>query len=143
MTRQRHAIPTGLAVEDRFLTYWAYSLSMRQFLILVAGIAVAYGTWQDHPGLTLPLRTALPAATLAVAAVVALARPAGQPPERWAFVLARYRRTRAPALWRPLPAPAAPRRGADAALVGLTPIPRWGAGDESTAGVGAGEEGGR
>ena len=49
MTRQRHAIPTGLAVEDRFLTYGAYSLSMRQFLILVAGVALAYGLWKDHP----------------------------------------------------------------------------------------------
>ncbi len=128
MTRQRHAIPTGLAVEDRFLTYGAYSLSMRQFLILVAGIALAYGLWKDHPDLPLPLRAASAAATLAVAAIVALARPAGQSLDRWAFVLARYRRTRAPAPWRPLPSRVGERRAADAALVGLTPTPRWGQG---------------
>ena len=126
MTPQRHAIPTGLAVEDRFLSYGAYSLSMRQFLILMAGIALAYGLWKDHPGLALPLRAALAAATLALAAVVALAHPGGQPLERWAFVLARYRRTRAPALWRPLPPPPDARRARDVALVGLTPPPRWG-----------------
>ena len=126
MTRQRHAIPTGLAVEDRFLTYGAYSLSLRQFLILVAGVALAYGLWKDHPELPLPLRAAAAAATLALAAVVALARPAGQSLDRWVFVLARYRRTRAPAPWRPLPSRVGARRASDAALVGLTPTPRWG-----------------
>lgn len=135
MTRQRHAIPTGLAVEDRFIAYGAYSLSMRQFLILVAGVALAYGLWKDHPDVPLPLRAALTVSTLAVAAIVALARPAGQPLERWAFVLARYRRTRAPALWRPLPARAGESRAADAVLVGLTPTPRWGGGDERPASI--------
>lgn len=141
MSHQRHAIPTGLAIEDRFLTYGSYSLSMRQFLILVAGVALAYGLWKDHPDLPLPLRAASAATTLALAAVLALARPAGQSLDRWAFVLARYRRTRAPAPWRPLPARAGERRASDAALVGLTPTPRWGsgvgsAGDDDGEGVG-------
>lgn len=142
MTRQRHAIPTGLAVEDRFLTYGAYSLSMRQFLILVAGVALAYGLWKDHPDLALPLRAAFAAVTLALAAVVALARPAGQSLDRWVFVLARYRRTRAPAPWRPLPSRGDERRATDAALVGLTPTPRWGHG-VGPAGGDAGEGVGR
>lgn len=128
MSRQRYAIPTGLAVEDRFIAYGAYSLSMRQFLTLVAGVALGYGLWKGHPELPFALRTAVAAAVLAAAAAVALVRPAGQPLERWLFVLARYRRTRAPSLWRPLPPRPGARREADAALVGLTPAPRWGDG---------------
>lgn len=129
MARQRHAIPTGLAVEDRFIAYGAYSLSLRQFLILVAGVALGYGLWRGHSALPLPVRVALVAAVLAVAVALALVRPADQPLERWAFVIARYRHTRAPALWRPVPASRAAPLSADAALVGLTPTPRWGDGN--------------
>ena len=126
MTRQRHAIPTGLAVEDRFIAYGAYSLSVRQFLVLVAGVALAYGLWKGHPGLPLPLRAAVAVAVLAVAVVGALARPDGQSLERWAFLLAHYRRTCAPALWRPLPSRHDAQSSGEAALVGLTPTRRWG-----------------
>ena len=41
MSRSRHKIPTGLAVEDRLIAYGALSLTTRQFLLLLGGVFVA------------------------------------------------------------------------------------------------------
>ena len=125
MTRPRHQIPTGLAVEDRFISYGAFSLSFRQLLVLVSGSAAGYGLWKGQDGLPLALRAGLAALPPLAAALVALVQPAGRPVEQWLFVLARYRRARVPALWRPRAVhPDAAHRG-DGDLVAMVPARRW------------------
>ncbi len=104
MSRTRHKIPTGLAVEDRFITYGALSLSVRQFLLLLGGAAVGYGgVWQGAATLPWPLRACLALLPPLLALVVALARPGGRAPESWAFVLLRHWSRPRVAVWCPRP----------------------------------------
>ena len=91
MAPTRHKIPTGLTVEDRFITYGSFSLSLREFLLLLAGAAVGYGgVWKGWPGAPAPLRAVAAALPVVAALALALARPGGRPPEQWAFIVARY-----------------------------------------------------
>ncbi len=104
MSRTRHKIPTGLAVEDRFIAYGALSLSFRQFLILLGGAAVGYGgVWQGQPDLPVTVRAGTALLPPLLALVVALARPGGRPLESWLFVLARFSYRSRVTLWRPRP----------------------------------------
>ncbi len=103
----RHEIPTHLGVADRAFL----GLTMRQLLAAACGLALAYGALSDLP---LPLWARLALAALVLGATVALAlwRPAGRPPEEWAFVLLRYRASPRVCVWRPRAGgevPAAPR----------------------------------
>lgn len=104
MSRTRHKIPTGLAVEDRLFSYGAISLTTRQFLLLLGGAAIGYGgVWQGWSGLPALPRVGIALIPLLLAAVVALARPGGRPLEAWVFVLLRHWSRPRVAVWRPRP----------------------------------------
>jgi hypothetical protein len=126
MPRARHKIPTGLAVEDRFIAYGSLSLSLRQFTLLLAGVAAGYGgIWKGWVGLPDPPRVALALVPPLVALAWALARPGGRPLEQWAFVVARHA-TRPPvAVWRPREPRALDWRPVAPSWAGLDPVPTW------------------
>src|SRR5438067_427401 len=77
--RNQHEIPTHLNVEDKLL----FGLTARQFLYVLSGASAAYGIWEQLIAAPQPLRVALAALCLLVAAAVALVRPYGRPLEEW------------------------------------------------------------
>lgn len=104
MSRSRHKIPTGLAVEDRLIAYGALSLTTRQFLLLLGGAAIGYGgVWQGWHALPALPRAGVALVPPLLALVVALARPGGRPVESWAFVLLRHWSRPRVAIWCPRP----------------------------------------
>ena len=114
--RARHELPTHLQVEDRLIA----GLTVRQTLLLSAGLSVSYSLWRHLAGLQLNIQSALsPAhmagltALLALAvrlalaalpagafALVALARPADRPLEEWIVILLRYLALPKTFIWR-------------------------------------------
>ncbi len=126
MSRTRHKIPTGLTIEDHFITYGALALSLRQFMLLLGGAATGYGgIWQGLADLPIPPRAALALVPPLLALVWALARPGGRPVERWAFVIVRYAIRPAIGVWRPRAPRAADWAPVASSWVGIAPEPRW------------------
>jgi hypothetical protein len=99
VTANRHEIPTHLNVEDKAF----YGLSARQFTFLMAGLASAYGLWQQWPDLPLSVRLALAGCCLLLTAALTLIRPHGRGLEEWAFVFLHYLMLPKLAVWRPCP----------------------------------------
>ena len=128
MATSRHEIPTHLNVEDRAFI----GLSMRQLLVLLVGLAGGYALWERCPGLPPGPRLALAAVPPLVAALVALARPAGRGLGAWCVVVLRYGALPRVAVWRPHVRVAdwRPREGAARAM---TRVVHW-APDASTPG---------
>lgn len=126
MARVQHKIPTGLTVEDRFITYGSLSLSPRQFLLLLGGVAVGYGgMWKSLPGLPVPLRAGAALLPPLITLVFALVQPAGRPLEGWAFILARYWRQPRTSVWRPRAPQPTDWRPLDADWAGMAPQLAW------------------
>lgn len=112
----RHELPTHLQVEDRLIA----GLTIRQTLLLSAGLSVSYSLWRHLAGLQLSIQTALApahmtglmalvalAVRLALAALpagafvlVALARPADRPLEEWVVITLRYLTLPKTLIWR-------------------------------------------
>ncbi|MGH2505743.1 MAG: hypothetical protein ACRDID_24790 [Ktedonobacterales bacterium] len=112
----RHELPTHLHVEDRLIA----GLTVRQTLLLSAGLSVSYSLWRHLAGLQLGLQVALTpahaagltaflamAVRLALAALpagafalVALARPADRPLEEWLVIGLRYATLPKTLIWR-------------------------------------------
>lgn len=112
----RHELPTHLQVEDRLIA----GLTVRQTLLLSAGLSVSYSLWRHLAGLQLSIQTALApahmtglialvalAVRLALAALpagafalVALARPADRPLEEWGVITLRYLTLPKTLIWR-------------------------------------------
>ena len=106
MAGSRHELPTHLHVEDRLIA----GLTVRQTLLLSAGVSVSYSLWLHLAGLQSGIQAALAPAhaaglaallalivRLAIAALpagafalVALARPADRPLEEWLVIALRY-----------------------------------------------------
>jgi hypothetical protein len=79
MRARHHEIPTHLDVEDKLV----FGLTARQFLYVLVGSSLAYGLWEQAATAPSPLRVAVTAACLVVAAALALLRPFGRPLEEW------------------------------------------------------------
>jgi hypothetical protein len=92
----RHEIPTHLNVEDRVIA----GLSMRQLMIAVAGLSLAYAAFSEPP---VPFAVRLVGAGVLglTTGLAVLWRPAGRPLEDWAFILLRYWALPRVAVWRP------------------------------------------
>ncbi len=97
MSGPRHEIPTHLNVEDKAF----FGLSVRQVMVLMVGLATAYGLWTGWPEVSSALRAALAVMALAFALILALVRPHGRGLEDWLFVVLHYLRTPRVAVWRP------------------------------------------
>lgn len=80
-----------------------YGLSARQFTFLMAGLASAYGLWQQWPDLPLSVRLSLAGGCLLLTAALTLIRPHGRGLEEWAFVVLHYLMLPKVAVWRPAP----------------------------------------
>ena len=108
---KRHEIPTHLNVEDKLLL----GLTARQFIYMLASVALGYSLWDGHPELPPEARLVLAAACVLVGALVALVRPGGRGLDQWLFVvLGPLASPRRPA-WRVAePEPAAWRSGGPA-----------------------------
>lgn len=82
---QRHEVPTHLNIEDKAFA----GLTMRQLMVAVVGLALAYSAMSEAP-LPLAVRLAAGATVLLMTAAVSFWQPAGRSLEDWAFVLLRY-----------------------------------------------------
>ena len=108
---KRHEIPTHLNVEDKLLL----GLTARQFLYMLASVALGYSLWDRHPGLPPEARLALAAACVLVGALLALVRPGGRGLDQWLFVVLFHLATPRRTAWRVAePAPVAWRSGGPA-----------------------------
>lgn len=112
----RHELPTHLQVEDRLIA----GLTIRQTLLLSAGVSLGYSLWRHLAGMQLSIQTALApthmtgltallalAVRLALAALpagafalVALAHPADRPLEEWVVITLRYLTVPKTFIWR-------------------------------------------
>ncbi len=112
----RHELPTHLHVEDRLIA----GMTVRQTLLLSAGVSVSYSLWLHLAGLqsgiqaalaparaaglaallALIVRMAIAALPAAVFALVALARPADRPLEEWLVIALRYATLPKTLVWR-------------------------------------------
>lgn len=126
MTRTRHKIPTGLTIEDRFISVGSLSLSVPELAVTLVGAAVGYGgVWKGLPGLPAPVRTVAAILPPLAALAAALARPGGRPLTHWLFVTARYQGRPRVAVWRPRAPRPAEWRTTGAGWAGLAPRPLW------------------
>ena len=82
---QRHEVPTHLNIEDKAFA----GLTMRQLMVAIIGLALAYSAMSETP-LPLPVRLTAGAVVLLFTAALSLWQPAGRSLEDWAFVLLRY-----------------------------------------------------
>jgi hypothetical protein len=73
-SRQRHEVPTHLNIEDKAFA----GLTMRQLMVAIIGLALAYSAMSDAP---LPLTVRL-AAGATVLLMTAASSPAPDPPRR-------------------------------------------------------------
>lgn len=112
----RHELPTHLQVEDRLIA----GLTVRQTLLLSAGLSISYSLWRHLAGvqasiqatlapmhltgltalLALVARLALAALPVAAFALLALARPADRPLEEWVVIMLRYLTLPKAFIWR-------------------------------------------
>ena len=82
---QRHEVPTHLNIEDKAFA----GLTMRQLMVAIIGLALAYSTMSEAP-LPLGVRLAAGTTVLLMTAAISLWQPAGRSLEDWALVLLRY-----------------------------------------------------
>lgn len=118
----RHELPTHLHVEDRLIA----GLTVRQTLMLSAGVSLSYSLWQQLAGpqlgiqatfaqiagqqaghvagvaalLSVLVRVALAALPAGAFALLALARPADRPLEEWVVITLRYATLPKTLVWR-------------------------------------------
>jgi len=118
----RHELPTHLHVEDRLIA----GLTVRQTLMVSAGISLGYSLWQQLAGLQLGIqallaqvagqqtshvlgvatllsllvRVTLAALPAGAFALLALARPADRPLEEWLVIALRYATLPKTLVWR-------------------------------------------
>jgi len=105
-TPRKHIVPTHLNLPDQVVTLWSFSLSARQFLLLLVGAGLGGTLWQHLalfvyagvPGEVLRLCVAL--VPFVLLAVLAWYRVAGRFLEVWLIVLLRYRLRSTRYLWR-------------------------------------------
>ncbi len=97
----RHEIPTHLNVEDKAL----FGLSVRQVMLLIVGVSLAYGLWNQLPDLILPLRLGTAIIVFLTFAAVALLKPGQRPLEEWLFVVVHYASVPKLAVWYPIEPP--------------------------------------
>ena len=105
-TPRKHIVPTHLNLPDQVLTLWSFSLSARQFLLLLVGAGLGGTLWQHlalfgragFPGEALRLPVAL--VPFVLLAALAWYRVAGRFLEGWLIVLLRYRLRPTRYLWR-------------------------------------------
>lgn len=126
MTRARHKIPTGLTVEDRFISLGSLSLSVPELAVTLVGAAVGYGgVWKGLPDLPASVRAVAAILPPLAALVAALARPGGRPLTYWLLVIARYLGQPRVAVWRPRAPRPAEWRTTGAGWAGIAPSPVW------------------
>ena len=94
---RRHELPTHLGVEDHILG----TLSMRQLLLLLSGLAGAYAAWTQVPTLPLAARGTLATALLLLTLAFALVRPGNRSLAVWALAIVRYHTLPRIAVWQP------------------------------------------
>ncbi|MBN9492269.1 PrgI family protein [bacterium] len=92
---QRHEVPTHLNIEDKAFA----GLTMRQLMVAIIGLALAYSAMSQMP-LPLPVRLTAGAVVLLLTAAFSLWQPAGRSLEDWAFVLLRYVSVPRVVVWR-------------------------------------------
>lgn len=92
---QRHEVPTHLDIEDKAFA----GLTMRQLMVAIIGLALAYAAMSEAP-FPLAVRLTAGGMVLLVTAAVSFWRPAGRPLEDWAFVLLQYASVPRIAVWR-------------------------------------------
>jgi PrgI family protein len=121
MRNPQHEIPTHLNVEDKLL----FGLTARQFLYVLSGASAAYALWEQLASAPQPLRLALTALCLLLAAAVTLLRPGGRPLEEWLVAGLIYIGRPRRATWRPREPELADWRPAHAAWQELAPSAVW------------------
>ena len=95
-TPRKHTVPTHLNLPDQVLTLWAFTLTARQLLLLLAAGGLAGDCWHelavvDQVAVVGPsVRVLCTLIPLLVALVVASYRYAGRYLEVWCVVLVRY-----------------------------------------------------
>jgi hypothetical protein len=103
--RKSHVVPTHLRTPETILTVGGFSLSVRQFLLLLLGAAFSYNLWLHLSVLaTLPGgqigRFLLAVVPMLVAIALASVRIAGRTLDRWLLVLLLYSQRPKLLLWR-------------------------------------------
>lgn len=93
--RRVHVVPTHIKVPEIMLSVAGFNLSVRQFLLLLMGLAVGYQLWSAVNGLAaLPafavMRWVVAAIPVVLALVCAFVRLAGRALDAWGVVLLRY-----------------------------------------------------
>lgn len=97
--RKTHLVPTHVRTPETLLTLAGVSLSVRQFLLILVGVALGTQVWRFLGGLAFVpagqiLRGLLTAMAPGGALLCAFVTLAGRPLEIWSVVLLRY-------AWRP------------------------------------------
>jgi hypothetical protein len=103
--RRTHQVPTHLKVEETLLTIAGLSLSARQFLVVLIGLALGYQlwswlSWPAAPLVLQILRWGLATIPLVCALAVAFVRLAARSLDRWCVVVLSYLLRPRLLLWR-------------------------------------------
>ena len=93
--RRTHLVPTHIRTPEQLLTVAGVSLSVRQFLFIIVGIAVSYRVWLALAGLSawtlfLVVRWILTCTPGLVAFTFAFGRLAGRDLALWCLVILRF-----------------------------------------------------
>jgi len=97
MSRKTHIVPTHLRTPETLLSIAGFSLSIRQFLLLLLGAALSYDLWLQlgkrgvlAGGVGLIVRFLLAVLPVLLAGTLAFLRLAGRTLDRWAFLALSY-----------------------------------------------------
>lgn len=111
MGPQMHTVPTHLTREDTVLSLGEFSLSSRQFLLLLIGGSLVSALWNRTavlsrlvpalPTLVLVVRVSLLALSSAMVLAATFVRIAGRDLLVWVVIVALYLRRPRRFLWRP------------------------------------------
>lgn len=93
--RRTHLVPTHVRTPETLLTVAGLSLSVRQFLLILVGLALAYRVWSALAGLALwpvgqAVRIVLSLFPLLLALALAFVQLAARPLDTWGLTLLRF-----------------------------------------------------
>lgn len=93
--RKTHLVPTHVRTPETLLTVAGFALSVRQFLLILVGLALAYRVWSALAGLAVwPVgqvaRVVLTPLPLLLALALAFVQLAARPLDMWVLTLLRF-----------------------------------------------------